>query len=486
LETKAHTELELGFPNVVGIMSTNQQVSRQTFLAKVRESGLLSETQLAQAEAKLPDSTRGRVVARALVELGLLTKFQAERILIGRTSGFTMGQYRILDQLGRGGMGRVFKARHRTMDRVVALKVLAPEAMKTERAQELFMREVRAAATLTHPNIVTAFDANEADGRYFLVLEFVDGPNLEQLVRDRGPLPVSQACDFIRQTALGLQCADQRGMLHRDIKPGNLLVQHGGADGHSPDLIKISDFGLARLQAPNTPVEGDPAVAGTILTRENTVMGTPDYLSPEQARNLHRTDIRSDLYSLGCTFFYLLTGQVPFPGGKTMDKLIRHSAERPQAVAELRPAVPEPVAAIVHRLMAKHPDDRFQTPAELIEALTPFAVAGSTSKAPELPETGAAALEGTDESKSYSSDPEVAAASASDELSALVNTASNEFSPTPAEFAPIITPRRRSTTQIPALMDKRNMWPTIFIAGGIAGGLFLLGGLLVLLAYLHS
>ena len=188
-------------------MAAPRQMDRRTLLAHVRQSGLVTGEELARIEKQLPAGDRGRSIARALVERGLLTRFQAERLLVGRTSGFILGQYRVLDQIGRGGMGRVFKAEHRTMGRVVALKVLAPDLLRTDRAQEMFLREVRAAAQLVHPNIVTAYDANEIDGRYFLVLEYVDGPNLEQLVRRQGPLPIGQACDYVRQIAHGLQCA---------------------------------------------------------------------------------------------------------------------------------------------------------------------------------------------------------------------------------------------------------------------------------------
>src|SRR5262249_38424540 len=157
----------------------------------------------------------------------------------------------------------------------------------------------------------------EVGGRYYLVLEYVDGPNLDQLVRRQGPLPVGQACDYVRQVAHGLQAAHSLGMVHRDIKPANLMVQLRGLDGTaSLGVVKISDFGLARLHVPGEEAE----TGATIVTRENTVMGTPDYLSPEQARSLHQTDIRSDLYSLGCTFYFLLTGEVPFPGGNTLEK----------------------------------------------------------------------------------------------------------------------------------------------------------------------
>jgi serine/threonine protein kinase len=375
------------------------QIDRDRFLAHLRQSGLLTPAQLERLVADLPASNRGRVVARALVERGLLTKFQAELLLAGRTSGFVLGQYRILDQLGQGGMGRVFKAVHGTMNRVVALKVLSPALVKTERAQQLFLREVRAAARLLHPNIVTAYDADKArnSDRYYLVMEFVDGPNLDQLVREQGPLPVAQACDLVRQAALGLQYAFEQGMVHRDIKPANLLVHRAGGGGPRPQyVVKILDFGLARLHEPDKQPQGDSM--GSIETADNTVMGTPDFVSPEQARDLHQVDIRADIYSLGCSFYYLLTGQVPHPGGSTMEKLVRHSTEAPQAVEELRPEVPPAVAAIVRRMMAKAAAARFQTPAEVAAALAPFCQVGSSVwPLPELhaPSVSAAATQGS-------------------------------------------------------------------------------------------
>ena len=347
-------------------------VDRQTFLANLRQSGLVAEEQLAAVAGQLPESPRGRVVARALVARGLLTKFQAEQLLAGRTGGFFLGPYRILEQLGQGGMGRVYKAEHRTLGRTVALKVLAPSVLKSHKAQALFLREVQAVARLVHPNLVTAFDADQAGGRYYLVLEYVNGPNLDQLVRGEGPLPVGQACEFVRQVALGLQHAHERGLVHRDIKPSNILLQSaGGAGREAYGLAKLGDFGLVRLTAPAAAGHDAP---GTIVTNANAVMGTPDYLSPEQARDVHKTDIRSDLYSLGCTLYYLLVGRVPFPGGSTLEKLIRHGTEEAEPVERLRPGVPPAVAAVVRRLMAKKPAERFQTPAELAAALAPFAV----------------------------------------------------------------------------------------------------------------
>ncbi len=344
-------------------------VNRQTFLSRVRQSGLMSVQEIRDALPGLPNTDRGKAVARALVEQGRLTKFQAELLLAGRVSGFFLGQYRILEQIGQGGMGRVFKAVHQTMHRTVAIKVLAPQHTRTEKARQLFQREMRAAGQLLHSNIVTAYDANESDGRLYLVMEYVDGPNLEQLVRERGPLPVGLACEIIRQAALGLQCAHEHGMVHRDIKPSNLLLQRPqGASG--PCVVKILDFGLARLsdQLPNVP-----GVMGSIAVADNCVMGTPDYLSPEQSRSVHQVDIRSDLYSLGCTLYFLLTGRVPFPGGNSLDKLIRHGSEEAPPPDVLRPEVPLVVSAVVRRLMTKNPDDRFQKPTDLAAALTHLA-----------------------------------------------------------------------------------------------------------------
>jgi serine/threonine-protein kinase len=361
-------------------MTTPQTMDRQTFLSNLRQSGLVTGEQMAKVVSRLPDTNKGVVLARALIEHGLLTRFQAELLLVGRTNGFHLGQYRILDHLGRGGMGRVFKAEHQTMNRVVAIKVLAPHLVKTPKAQQLFQREVRAAAKLVHPNIVTAYDANQIGDRCYLVMEYVDGPNLEQLVQQQGPLPVGLACDFIRQAAGGLQYAHELGMVHRDIKPANLLAQRPtGSSPYASCSVKILDFGLARLHT--MAPDGTPVGNDSIMAAENTVLGTPDYLSPEQARNLHQVDIRSDLYSLGCTFYYLLTGRVPFPGGTTLEKLVRHSTEMATPLEQLRSDVSPAVAAVVRRLMAKDPRQRFQTPTELVAGLSPFSAQTPTPMA---------------------------------------------------------------------------------------------------------
>jgi serine/threonine-protein kinase len=356
-------------------MAASHHLDRETFLANVRRSRLLSDDQLAEAARRLPVGRRGRPIARALVAAGLLTRFQASQLLAGRTNGFFLGQYRVLDHIGSGGMGRVFKAEHRTLSRLVAIKVLAPRLLKTARAQELFLRELRAAGRLLHPNIVTAFDANQEGHRTYLVMEYVDGPNLHQLVRRGGPLPIAQACEYVRQAAQGLHYAHQKGMVHRDVKPGNLLLQTEllAAPNGQPVVtltVKISDFGLARLAEPGATAVGEPG-------RPNVLMGTPDYVAPEQAQDNSRADPRSDLYALGCSFFHLLTGRVPFPGGPALDKLRRHANEEAPAVERLRPEVPPAVAAVVRRLMAKRPEERFASAGEVVAVLAPFCGTGS-------------------------------------------------------------------------------------------------------------
>jgi eukaryotic-like serine/threonine-protein kinase len=327
------------------------RVDAREFIEHLVSSGLMDREEVTRALENLPPTEKAKTIARHLVDAGKLTRFQAERLLVGRTDGFILGQYRVLEELGRGGMGRVYKAVHQTMGRFVALKVLAPELTKTEKARDLFQREVKAAARLNHPNIVTAFDAYLNGDRFFLVMEFVDGPNLSQLVKEQGPLPVEQACEYIRQTAVGLDYAHQLGLIHRDIKPSNLLVQQTT----SGPQVKMLDFGLALV---NVGEAGDNEFA---VGTTNTVLGTPDYVSPEQARDQYNVDGRSDLYSLGCTFYYLLTGEVPFIGGSGIEKLMRHGSEPPIPVRNKRSDVPEPVAALVHKLLAKDPADRFQT-----------------------------------------------------------------------------------------------------------------------------
>jgi serine/threonine protein kinase len=315
-------------------------------------------------------------MARALVARDWLTPFQVNQIFLGKYAGLVLGSYLLLERLGEGGMGTVFKARHRTMDRIVAVKVIRKERLNHPEAVGRFRREIKVAAQLNHPNIVKAFDADEVGGTHLLVMEYVEGTDLAKLLKQQGRLPIPAACEYVRQAALGLQHAQECGLVHRDIKPLNLLI---ATPRNEPALVKILDMGLARIQ----PSE-DGAEVSTFLTQEGAVMGSPDYIAPEQAMGAHNVDIRADLYSLGCTFYHMLAGQVPFPGGTLGAKLVRHKLEEPERIERLRPEVPPALAAIVHRLMAKRPEDRYQTPAEVAAVLGQLIARGFQVPVPAL------------------------------------------------------------------------------------------------------
>jgi serine/threonine protein kinase/formylglycine-generating enzyme required for sulfatase activity len=309
--------------------------------------------------------------------------------------GGLLGQYRLLERIGAGGMGQVFKAIHPTMQRVVAVKIMAPSLVQDERARARFRREVQSAARLAHPNIVMAYDAAEEAGLCFLVMEYVEGRDAGILLHEFGPAPLGPACEIVRQAALGLQHAHEQGMVHRDIKPGNLVIAPRrpprGSDPGSPPtalpiwpadpVVKVLDFGLARFQAS----ESDHVRGSTPLTREGHVVGTPEFMAPEQACNSGRTDIRSDIYSLGCTFYCLLTGRPPFGGTSLLEVMVQHLQSPPPPVTDTRPDVPPAVAAVLERMLAKRPEDRFQTPGEVVEALGPSAAALAPTEAVVLP-----------------------------------------------------------------------------------------------------
>jgi eukaryotic-like serine/threonine-protein kinase len=344
----------------------------------LRDSRLLDPSQLEGLTQRLNQrSQEPSALARELVERGWLTPYQMNQVVLGRGGDLVLGSYVLLERLGKGGMGQVYKARHRRMDRMVALKVIRKELLANPTAVALFHREILAAARLAHPNIVLAYDADAVDGVHFYTMEYVEGTTLARLVKGSGPLPVPLACESMRQAALGMQHAFERGLVHRDINPGNLMLTWTSLPGSPPvarvveeriyelwgthtPLVKILDMGLARFQHPVT--DSGLSQVGPV---SDVVAGTPDFTAPEQGRDARRADIRSDLYSLGCTFYYVLTGQVPFPKGTRMEKLLRHQQEEPRPIADLQPQVPATVQRMVSRLMAKRPEQRFQTPAEL-------------------------------------------------------------------------------------------------------------------------
>ena len=268
-------------------------------------------------------------------------------------------RYRVTGVLGRGGMGTVYKAEHRLLDRPVVLKVIRPDLLDKPDVVQRFEREAKLAARLSHPNIVAVYEAERLDRTQLLVMEFVEGVNLSELVSQRGLLPVAESCELIRQAAVGLQHVHEQHLVHRDIKPANLLVSPAG-------VVKILDLGLATLKTGATDGE---------LTTDRQFLGTVDYAAPEQWESSHDVDIRADIYSLGCTLYYLLVGQSPFPSSKyntSIQQMSAHSQAPRPPVRELRPDVPESVAAVVARMLAKNADERFASPAEVAAALQPF------------------------------------------------------------------------------------------------------------------
>ncbi len=335
--------------------------SAAEFLDLVRKSGVLDEKRLdahvdkLRAAKTLP-SEAGKL-AGVLVRDGLLTHFQAEQIMLGKWRRFTIGKYKVLERLGSGGMGSVFLCEHKLMRRRVAVKVLPTAKATDPSALERFYREARAVAALDHPNIVHAYDIDQDADLHFLVMEYVDGASLQEIIKKVGPMDPVRAAHYIYQSCLGLQHAHTAGLVHRDIKPGNVLVDRTG-------VVKILDMGLARFFND----EED------ILTKkyDENVLGTADYLAPEQALDSHGVDIRADIYSLGATFYYVLTGRTPFSEGTVAQKLIWHQTRQPKAIRSLRPEVPEGLVAIIDKMMAKDPAQRYQTPLEVAEALVPF------------------------------------------------------------------------------------------------------------------
>lgn len=301
----------------------------------------------------------GEAFAKKLVQRKKLTAFQATAIFRGRPHGLVLGDYTLLERIGVGGMGQVFKARHHRMDRVVALKVLPAKTMNSPDAIQRFQREVKAAAKLSHPNIVTAFDAREDGGVYSLVMEYVDGIDLARLVTEQGPLEVGQALDYIVQTARGLEHAHAQGVVHRDIKPANLLLDKQGT-------IKILDMGLARFQEESIGTVS--AAAG--LTNVGTLLGTVDFMSPEQALDCRQAACTSDIYSLGCTLYVLLIGHPVYVAETMMARILAHRESPPPSLCVERKDIPAAVDAAFGRMVAKKAESRFQSMTDVIDALT--------------------------------------------------------------------------------------------------------------------
>ncbi|MCC9606111.1 DUF1080 domain-containing protein [Blastopirellula sp. JC732] len=357
-------------PNLPSMQSLGDSLLLPDGVDLIQLQANLSKAEIVDPE-KLNELLRVRAPKNAwqlssqLLEASLLTRFQLRAIAHGKTRGLKLGRYVILDKIGEGGMGQVYRAWHSRMDREVALKVLPRESMSKADGVARFNQEVQVASQLSHPNIVTAFDADEAEGLHFLVMEFVNGKDLSSIVRRDGPLSVSQAIDCVTQAARGLEYAHSVGLVHRDIKPANLLLDDSG-------VVKILDMGIARMEGSDD----------TNLTQNGVVMGTIDYMAPEQAIDAKSVDGRADIYSLGCSLYFLLTRRPPFTGETLMAKLLAHRDVLPPKLQGLRKDIPAGLELIYQKCMAKRPDHRYANATELIADLEKLGPQASGAMAP--------------------------------------------------------------------------------------------------------
>jgi eukaryotic-like serine/threonine-protein kinase len=348
------------------------------FLRIAKASGLVDSDRLDEAVAPWKDATGAPVpeaCIQAIIDRGLLTSWQMEQLRRGRHKGFVLGKYKLLRLLGAGGMSSVYLAEHMTLHNKVAIKVLPVKRVDKTSYLARFEREARATARLNHPHIARAFDLDTSGSIHFIVMEYIDGIDLHARVKQDGPLPVRDAANFIRQAALGLHHAHEEGVVHRDIKPANLMVDKRGD-------VKILDLGLALAN-------DDDEDAGLTKAHDEKVLGTADYLSPEQARDSHKADRRSDIYSLGCTLYYLLVGKAPFAKGSLAERIRAHMNEPAPNLLDARPDAPTAIVELYFRMMEKHPDARQQTAQEVADSLAAWlatTVAASGKPGPDVPQ----------------------------------------------------------------------------------------------------
>jgi serine/threonine-protein kinase len=345
-------------------------------LPVIRSSGVLDDRQLAEIKSKVlqgdypfdPVELAGR-----LVDEQILTSYQAKKFLGNRPHGLVVGRYIILDRIGSGSMGRVYKARHPLMDRTVALKIIAPEIASNDRVVARFQREMKLVGRLDHPNVVRAFDADQVRRVLYIVMEYVPGYSLGERLK-KGPIPPMEMIEYASQAALGLAHAHEQGIVHRDIKPSNILLSREGR-------IKILDLGLGVLMEADT--------SSTFATADGIAVGTVDYMSPEQACG-RDVDGRSDVFGLGCAMYHLMTGRLPFPGSSPIERLGKRLSGRHVPITEYIPDLPSNVVRLLDRMMAHKPHERFSSATELAEALQnvirprPRSVASANALAPSV------------------------------------------------------------------------------------------------------
>jgi serine/threonine-protein kinase len=370
--------------------------SVQALLEVLRRVQLLTPEQIAEVARELgPYHPDPLALAEYLAEIDWLTHYQVRQLFLGEWNELVIGPYHLLDRLGQGGVSEVFKAWDTVRGRITALKVLRQDLADNMDAVRQLEREREVVTRLSHPNIIKTYDAAEAGGARYFAMEFVEGMDLDRFVQRVGPLPLEQASDYVRQVAHGLQHAHQLGLVHRDIKPANLFLLHpplpvdpgpGETARKGPDpVVKIIDWGLARLLP--APGDADGASCRDTSERRGLLLGTADYIAPEQARDASVVDTRADIYSLGCTFYYLLSGRPPFAGQNLMQKLLDHQEAEPEDIRKLRPDISEEAANILRRMMVKKPEERYQIPLLVVAALRRLCPCGSPANPASRPGT---------------------------------------------------------------------------------------------------
>jgi serine/threonine-protein kinase len=335
-------------------------LSVPNFIDYVERSQLVSDDELrksldqlrGQHGGALPDDAEA--VAAHLTKTGLLTSWQCEVLFSRKYKGFRLGKYKLLRHIGSGGMSAVYLAEHTMLKRQRAIKILPKKRVNDSSYLARFHLEAQATASLDHPNIVRAYDVDNEGDQHYLVMEFIEGKDLQTIIKQEGPLPLELACNYVAQSAEGLAYAHENNLIHRDVKPANLLVDEKG-------VVKILDLGLA--------LYSDEESASLTMTHNENVLGTADYLSPEQAVNSHKVDSRTDIYSLGCTLYFLLTGHPTFPEGSLAQRIAKHQTQMPEDIRKDRPDCPRDLVDICMKMMQKKPERRYQTMREVADAL---------------------------------------------------------------------------------------------------------------------
>lgn len=357
--------------------------SAKNLLKLLEKSGIADQDELKESLGSLSAKVDGSAVGTQeltdhLIESGIITQWHADKLLAGKYKGFFLDKYKLLGHLGTGGMSSVYLAESKNTRKKRAIKVLPKKKVSDKSYLDRFYREGKAAASLNHPNIVRVYDINNSGDTHYMVMEYVQGKDLYETVRDDGAMPIDEVVDSIYQSAEGLLHAHEKGMVHRDIKPANLLRTESNS-------IKILDLGLALF---NT--EGEESL--TVLYNEK-VMGTADYLSPEQAVNSHEVDHRADIYSLGCTLYFLVTGRPPFDKGTLAQRIAMHQSKEPDSILDSREDCPQSLVDICTKMMRKNPDDRFADCNEVMKTLAEFRNSPETFKLDLSPPTPVVAKE---------------------------------------------------------------------------------------------